>query len=314
MTYFDPLTHHQNKKMKKLPLLLLSSTLFGLFGWVSQARSATVVDVELAFLIDSSGSTLQPNPSAPGLTYFSTVMRSYHDILRDNFYNKYVGATGRVAIGAFQFGGVDRNTAVRQIAAWTLINSQADANALAARFFNPATNSTPTPPQDGLSPLGFAIESMVNGFTSATNPSLNFQGLINNDFDGTRLAMDIATDGLFTFSPPTPSDIFILPEIASINAEIDGVARLSTIAIDNGVVNPDVVTLEKISFDTSLPITDPPPVFLSPASSLGVYTITLADKISREIPPTRTPEPNLTLGLVGIGLLGAGTRKFIQRK
>jgi hypothetical protein len=139
------------------------------------------VDVELAFLLDGSGSISEDN--------FGLQLQDYESIFRNNFYETFVASLlgqningsvglGRIAVAAFQFGGLtsDPNEYFQIIVGWTEISSQAGANTVANGF----TNVTKI---NGLTPLGNAIQNTADS-------------MFNNSFQGAKLVMDIPSDGL----------------------------------------------------------------------------------------------------------------------
>jgi hypothetical protein len=281
--------------LKKLPLTLLSTVLI---GWSSQVQAMTLVDVELAFLLDGSDSVSGQN--------FNLQLQAYENIFRDNFYQSFVvpllgqninGSVGlgKIAVAAFQFGGVtdDPDEAFQTIVDWTEISNQAGANQVADGFENVTKIN-------GFTPLGFAIEeTAISMFT--------------NDFQGAQLVMDISTDG---FDDPQEG-LFLNPRAASDFARCAGViagcppspeVRPGGVNVINVIANEVIVDqdlLDRITYGTNLS-GDAATIFL--ADTIDDYEATLRTKISAELIPPRTPEPSFVLAMVSLGIFGIGAK------
>jgi hypothetical protein len=285
-----------NTMLKKLPLTLISTALI---GWAGQVQAMTLVDVELAFLLDGSDSVSEGN--------FDLQLQAYENIFRDNFYETFVApllgqningsvGLGRITVAAFQFGGFtdDPDEAFQTIVDWTEISNQAGADQV-ANGFEGATKI------GGLTPLGFAIEQTADS-------------MFNNTFQGAQLVMDISSDGF----DDAQDGLFLSPIAASDYARCAGVTAgcppfpqvkeggVNVInAIATSGINLDLNTLEQITYGTNLS-GDTATVFL--ADNINDYEATLRAKISAELIPSRTPEPSLVLAMVTLGLVGIATR------
>jgi hypothetical protein len=287
-----------NTMLKKLPLTLISTALI---GWAGQVQAMTLVDVELAFLLDGSNSVSQED--------FNLQLQAYENIFRHNFYETFVVpllgqningsiGLGRIAVAAFQFGGPEDatrpNQAFQTIVDWTEISDQTGANQVADRFENVTKIN-------GFTPLGLGIEeTAISMFT--------------NSFQGAQLVMDISSDGL-----DSPQDGLLVDPIAASDyarcaGNFDdcppfpevapgGVNVINAIATGGGDLDLD--TLQLITYGTNLS-GDTATVFL--ADNINDYEATLRAKISAELIPPRTPEPSLVLAMVTLGLVGIATR------
>lgn len=284
--------------LKKLPLTLLSTALI---GWSGQVQAMTLVDVELAFLLDGSNSV--------SVEDFNLQLQAYENIFRDNFYQSFVvpllgqninGSVGlgKIAVAAFQFGGPEDATEPDQvfqpIVDWTEISDQTGADQVANGFEN-ATKI------GGFTPLGFAIEETANS-------------MFLNDFQGAQLVMDISTDGQdspqsnFIISPVDASDFARcagdfddcppFPEVGE-----GGVNVINAIATEGDDL--DLGTLNLITYGTNLS-GDAATIFF--ADTIDDYEATLRTKISAELIPPRTPEPSFVLAMVSLGIVGIGTK------
>lgn len=295
--------------MRKLPLTLLT---LALIGWTGQVRAATFVDVELAFLIDSSDSISDER--------FNQELQAYINIFTNDFYNRFVAplqgqningrvGLGKIAVAAFKFGGTDSSNAFQTIADWTIIGNQNDATAFGSQFAGQTKIG-------GRTPLGFAIQS--------TADALFDNEIDDNDIDGAQLVMDISSDGLN--APPTGLE-FPTPEEASNYARcagdlsdtacVDDPMRMAApggVNVINSIsigLTPPQVFVEFVNYGINLSGSNQN-AFL--ASSIDEYQSVLETKLTNELTPDnpRTPEPSLVLGIIGVGILGV-SKKWIDR-
>jgi hypothetical protein len=306
--------HYPNKIMKNFSWLLLSSLVV---GWSIPVHSATIsVDLELAFLIDGSTSIDQLD--------FNRQIQAYQNIFRDNFFNHYVAALPNrsLAVAAFQFGGTNDSNGFQVLSEWRLITDQAAANLFADQFSG-------KPQIGGRSPIGFAIQSAANGnaqpplsppVSPDTPPSI--PGIFNNAYSGFS-AIDITSDGL---NAPfqSPPNVAVTPATGSDYARCFGDLNNCPDAPD---VLPSGVNVINSLSRLSAPIFDDTNYGTNITGStenffvygtIDNFEATLRTKLANEIGfvsvPVSVPEPNFTLGLLGLGLFGLGSRWFGRRK
>lgn len=160
------------------------------------AQAQTVVDREIVFLIDSSGSISR--------TDFDLQIGAYRDIFANpNFFNTYVAPlpNQKIAVGALQFG-----SSVDEIAPLTLIDSQEDAIAFANLFNNVSKGGGGT--------------NMTDAIIQGTSV------LTSNTFEGFKV-IDISTDG----NPSSQSSA----TQASVDSIAAGVNVINAIGVGSGV-------------------------------------------------------------------------------
>jgi hypothetical protein len=194
--------------MKVLTSFLISIGTFIPLGF--PAKAATLVDIELAFIVDGSGSISRTN--------FETQKLAYRNIFTNNFYANIVQplagveigpgqiGTGKIAIAMYQFGGqlgspndctVNVVTRRNECTAvdWTIIANQADADNFANKILGTNTGLRKI---GGPTAFGAGIEQAT--FGSASFPRYKMAGITNNNIDSYHQVFDLATDGIF--SPP----------------------------------------------------------------------------------------------------------------
>ncbi|MEY3825434.1 MAG: hypothetical protein RLZZ148_246 [Cyanobacteriota bacterium] len=338
--------------------LLVAAGGFVVLGTTTYARAATMVDLELAFVIDGSSST--------GPTAFEANNLAYYNIFTNNFYRDVVQplagkelapgqiGTGKIAVAAYQFGqrlGIptaspaspnacnnDPVTGREQCQAvdWTIIASQADANAFADKILNLLKIG-------GGTPLGAGIRQAT--FGSQAFPNYDMPGIINNDIDSIRRIFDLASDGIFSPAGVPPELALVDPEIAarqaydpsycdpeddsdpifcnpsSIYSPDQGFEVLNIIGNPDGTPRPlenqDRIDSLLEAFQGATNLNGTPGRLFNPQTLGNPYQEVLNEKILQEtqtppVPPVSTPESSLALGLLSLGLLGIGS-KLIQR-
>lgn len=184
-------------------------------GMAVSANAATVVDVEMALIIDSS--------SRVSASYFNSQKQAYYNIFTQtfqapdtgqstNFYNYFVApligtninnhtGIGKIAVSTIQFG----DSAI-MIMPWTEISSQSQATAFGNGFL-------------GLTQFSNSGSNIGGAIDLAT------QGITNNDFTGSHVAFAVVTDGISDGTNPSVSD-------ASSYALTHGVDVINAVAPD----------------------------------------------------------------------------------
>jgi hypothetical protein len=300
--------------------LLVAAGGFIVLGTTTYATAATLVDIELAFIIDGSDSV--------SLTNFETQKQSYYNIFRNDFYADIVqplagrqlrpGQTGigKIAVALYQFGqrlgspddcsfntvtGRNECTAVD----WIIIASQADANSFADRISGPTTGLQKI---GGLTAMGAGITQATSGFTG-----YNMAGITNNSIDSVQQVFDLASDG-FDIPPPTVPSLIIRPVTAAEAALAAGVDVLNTIGSPTDINNEELLTDLRDVFAANTNLNGTPPQIFDPVILGQPYQDVLNNKIVQETQPLAEsiPEPSFVLGLLSLGLLGIGS-KLIRR-
>ena len=319
--------------------LLVAAGGFVVLGTSAHTRAATMVDLELAFVIDGSDSI--------SLSAFEANNQAYYNIFTNNFYRDFVQplagkelapgqiGTGKIAVAAYQFGqrlGIptaspaspnacnnDPVTGREQCQAvdWTIIASQADANAFADKILNLLKIG-------GGTPLGAGIRQAT--FGSQAFPNYDMPGIINNDIDSIRRIFDLASDGIF--SPAgVPLELALVDPLDAADEAYDpslydpsylpdeGVNVLNIIGSPNTPNNQDRIDGLLDAFQGATNLNGTPGRLFNPNTpGAGSYQDVLDEKIRQETQPQAAsiPEPSLVLGLLSLGLLGIGS-KLIKR-
>jgi len=305
--------------------LLVAAGGFVVLGTTTHARAATMVDLELAFIVDGSNSI--------SVTDFENQKLAYYNIFTNNFYADVVQplagrqlrpgqiGTGQIAVALYQFGsrlgspddcsfntvtGRNECTAVD----WTIIASQADANNFANRILGPTSGLLKI---GGPTALGAGIEQAT--FGSASFPLYNMAGITNNNYDSFQQVFDLASDG--KFSPPgLPPELQGDPLDAAAEAYAAGVNVLNIIGSPNTPNNEQRLAglLFEFNSNGATNLNGTPGRLFDPQTLGQPYEDVLNDKMLQETQPRAEsiPEPSLILGLLSLGLLGIGG-KLIKR-
>jgi len=136
-------------------------------GSIATAANAQItVELELSLLNDVSGS-VDGNE-------FNLVRTAYRNVFTNpSFYNGIVGAGNSIAVNYIEWSGANQQN---QVVGWTVINSQASANAFAALV--------------GAAPRSFSGQT-------APGSAINFAYplIFNNNINSTRQVIDVSGDG-----------------------------------------------------------------------------------------------------------------------
>lgn len=254
-----------------LSVLLFSTT----------TKAQTVVDLELALLLDGSGSV--------GNTGFNFQLDAYRNVFTDpNFFNDLVsssipdGGLGRIAVSTFQFG-----SNVTQEIDWTLIDDQDSATNFGNQFLSITRGGGSTNITD-------AIDNATNG-----TPADITSGILTNEFSGNRKVIDISTDGQPNSNAGSTQ--------ASIDAIAAGIDAINAIGVGSGI-DENFLSNNIVRGDDS---------FLILASDFTEFEESLRVKITREVTGgnggnggnggTQVPEPANVMGLLTIATFGVNS-------
>lgn len=202
----------------------LTPALLGLALLAPQAEAQTAVDVELALLVDISGSV--------DANEFSLQKTGYVNAFSNAALQNAIlaGPLGQIAVTLIYWSGATQQYVG---VGWTLINSVASANAFAQ-----AINLTTRPSPYNLTAIGSAISYGVGSFTA-------------NGYTGTRRVIDVSGDGtnndgvaVTTARNAAVAAGFIINGIAI------GGASLLTYYQDNVIGGPGSFALRAADFDT----------------------------------------------------------------
>lgn len=241
--------------------------------WCAPAANATPVDLELALVIDASGSIEDDE--------FALQMDGYRDAFLDPAVQAAIDALpGGMAVGTYFFSS---RAALR--IDWTLLETAEDAAAYADIF----SGLGRTPPA-------------ASGTDIAGGIALGVSGLLGNSFDGDRLIIDVSGDGpqnegsgCPTFGDGTDPDCLARTEAARALA-LDAGITINALVIepDDELFDPDGLSY----FDTFITTDDG---FVSAAEGFDAFAPAVRRKIFREI-TGEVPEPGVAV-LLGAGLI-----------
>ena len=273
------------KRAAQLAVGVLAGSLFGTLGFANSADAMTLVNTELILSIDTSSSVNDVVPGT-GKTEYQLQIEGYINafnsaVIRDRIKSLSNG----VAVGVNTWGSMLNNSAVGNFFHLT------DDDSITT-FINNALN-----PLLGGSGLG------GTNIASGINDGVN--ALLNNDFQGYRLVIDVSGDGkqnVFAGCRPAFTETAVC-------------TSLVTAARDNAIANG--ITINGLPILTDFPDLDTyytdyviggDKRFLIAASDFPDFASAVEQKIEREIAPPdseSTPEPTSLLGLGFVSLIGA---------
>ncbi len=240
----------------------------------ASAKAATLVDLELSLLVDVSGSI--------STTEFNLQKQGYVDAFANSsLFNDFIskGNLGKIAANLIYWSGTNQQ---QEVVGWTLIDSVASLQS-----FSDAINAT-TRPFSGSTAPGSAINFATPRF-------------FNNDFDGTRLVIDVSGDGVQSAGANTAA--------ARDNALASGVDAINGIVIGGGSALFNFYD-NNVKGGTG--------AFVLSANSFEDFASTVEQKIQTEISvptdPESVPEPASLIGLLGLGAFGVTTKLKLSQK
>lgn len=235
----------------------------------SAANAATFVDTELFLSVDVSGSV--------NFNEFNLQKQGYANAFLDaDVQNLITSSQNGIAVAlGYWSDSSQQNTAVP----FTLLKTAADANAFSALI------SATTRPFSSSTGIGSAIDYAANE-------------LLTNDFDGTRLVIDLSGDGTNNVgvAPSTARDAALANGITTINGLPIGDAGLLSYFENNVQGGADSFSILANDF----------------ASVDAAVKQKLFQEISNN--PTDVPEPGILLGLVGMSAAGLSLKKRNQEE
>ncbi|HAG82849.1 MAG TPA: PEP-CTERM sorting domain-containing protein [Cyanobacteria bacterium UBA12227] len=251
--------------------LIAASCSLSVFSVSSSANAAalTPVDLELSFLVDVSGSVDSGE--------FNLQQNGYVDVFNNpDLFNNFIskGQLGTIAVNLIYWSSEGEQ---QEAVGWTLIDSVAASQSFANAI------SAAGRPFFGLTAPGSAIAFATPRF-------------FNNDFDGTRLVIDVSGDGAENDGLDTAT--------ARDNALAAGIDAINGLVIGG---NPFVLDFYNNE------VKGGPNSFVVQTDDFADFGTTIAEKIKREIVQD-VPEPASVFSLLAFGLLGTSSKLKRQQK
>jgi hypothetical protein len=231
------------------------------------ASAATMVSTELVLSVDVSGSV--------NSTEFALQRDGYVNAFRDaDLISQIESLTGGIAVSLVYWA-----TSATQATSWFHITDAASSNAFADAI---AAVNRPTN-------IG-GMTDIADGIDLSTNI------LLNNDFDGKRLVIDVSGDGR---------------QNTGCNGDCVGRVQASRdAAVNSGIIINGLPILTDVSdLDDyyTANVIGGPNSFVRPANGFDDFEQAVKDKVGREI-KADVPEPTMMLGLAVVGVLGLGSK------
>jgi len=298
---------------------------------VGLSSNTSAATLELALVIDGSSSI--------SASEWDLQIGAYQAVVQDDFYTTFVqnSAFDEVAVAAYVFSNInppddpndlpavrdqdenvlevldwDTPIVVSSYLEWTVVDDDNDASAFGAQF---AGLPQPSATTNTSGALDIATNGGVAGcpeFQTFTqfHPVLPFwniaeqeiEGITNNGIDGTRLVIDISTDGDPTEpnGNGTPNEADDALAIAAADdARAQGVTVNALGVQSFGEQGPDIEFLTALVGDD--PLKDPQGFVLT-AESFEDFEATLRNKLAAEIVPVPAALPLFLSALAGLGL------------
>lgn len=237
----------------------------------ANAAHLTPVDLELSFLVDVSGSV--------STSEFNLQRDGYEAVFNDaSLFNNFIskGELGKIAVNLIFWSSSGQQ---EEAVGWTLIDSVEASQNFASAV--------------GLASRNFAGSTAPGSAIAFATPRF-----FNNDFDGTRLVMDVSGDGEENSGLDTAT-----ARDNAIDAGIDAI---------NGLVIGSSTSVLNFYEDE---VKGGPDGFVLQVDDFADFGPALQEKIKTEITnPKGVPEPASVLSLMTLGTLGTGSVLKRQQK